>query len=90
MICHRQLADRLSFMDLTSVSLSSFLVDYRIKSTGTLIVPKARFLGHALELSRSPRPRGFHINRVSVDEGEEVIGLPRLVLPSDTQREFFF
>ncbi len=58
MICHRHLADRLSFIDLTTVSLLLFLVDYRIKSTGTLIHPKASF-GSALELSRSPRPRVF-------------------------------
>ncbi len=56
MICHRHLADRLSFIDLTAVSLSLFLVDCRIKSTGTLTHPKASF-GPALELSRSPRPR---------------------------------
>ena len=49
------LADRLSFMDLTMVSLSSFLVDCRIKSTGTLAYPKTSF-GPVLELSRSPRP----------------------------------
>ncbi len=36
-----------------------FLVDCRIKSTGTLIHPKASF-GPALELSRSPTPRVFH------------------------------
>ncbi len=35
-----------------------FLVDYWIKSTGTLIHPKASF-GPALELSRSPRSRVF-------------------------------
>ncbi len=58
MICHRHLADRLSFMDLTSISLSLFLVDCRIKWTGTLTHPKASF-GPALELSRSPRPRVF-------------------------------
>src|SRR5512143_1470428 len=58
MICHRHLADRLSFIDLTKNSLSLFLVDYRIKSTGTLAHPKASF-GPALELSRSPRPRVF-------------------------------
>ncbi len=62
MICHRLLADRLSFMDLTTVSLSLFLVDCRIKSTGTLIDLKASFPGPALELSRSPRPRVFRIN----------------------------
>jgi hypothetical protein len=43
MICHRLLADRLSFMDLTSVFLSFFLVDCRIKSTGTPLNPRARF-----------------------------------------------
>ncbi len=59
MICHRQLADRLSFMDLTAISLSLFLVDCRIKSTGTLIHLKASF-GPALEISRSPRPRVFY------------------------------
>ncbi len=58
MIYHRHLADRLSFIDLTTVSLSLFLVDYRSKSTGTLIHLKASF-GPALELSRSPRPRVF-------------------------------
>ncbi len=52
------LADRLSFIDLTTVSLLLFLVDYRIKSTGTLAHPKASF-GPTLELSRSPRPRVF-------------------------------
>ncbi len=36
-----------------------FLVDCRIKSTGTLTNPKARYFGPALELSRSPRPRVF-------------------------------
>ncbi len=41
------------------VSLSLFLVDCMIKSTGTLIHPKASF-GPALELSRSPRPRVFY------------------------------
>ncbi len=55
MICHRHLADRLWFIDLTTISLSLFLVDCRIKSTGTLTHPKASF-GPALELSRS-RPR---------------------------------
>ncbi len=58
MICHQHLADRLSFIDLTTVSLLVFLVDYRIKSTGTLIYPKASF-GPALELSKSPRPQVF-------------------------------
>ena len=58
MICHRHLADWLSFIDLTTNSLSLFLVDYRIKSTGTLTHLKASF-GPALELSRSPRPRVF-------------------------------
>ncbi len=58
MICHWHLADRLSFMDLTAVSLSLFLIDCRIKSTGTLTYPKASF-GPALELSKSPRPRVF-------------------------------
>ncbi len=58
MICHPHLADRLSFIDLTAVPLSLSLVDYRIKSTGTLTHPKASF-GPALELSRSPRPRVF-------------------------------
>jgi hypothetical protein len=58
MICHRHLADWLSFIDLTTASLLLFLVDYRIKSTGTLTHPKASF-GPALELSRSPRPRVF-------------------------------
>ncbi len=43
MIRHRQLADRLSCMDLTAVSLSLFLVDCRIKSTGRLIHLKASF-----------------------------------------------
>ena len=51
MICHRHLADRLSFV--------LFLVDCKIKSTGTLIHPKASF-GPALELNRSPRPRVFY------------------------------
>ncbi len=59
MICHRHLADRLSFIGLTAVSLSLFLVDCGIKSTGTLAYPKASF-GPALELSRSPRPRVLH------------------------------
>ncbi len=36
MICHRHLADRLSFIDLTMVALLLFIVDYRIKSIGTL------------------------------------------------------
>src|SRR5512144_2054417 len=58
MICHRHLANLLSLMGLTAVSLSLFLVDYRIKSTGTLAHPKASF-GPALELRRSPRPRVF-------------------------------
>ncbi len=49
-------------MDLTTVSLSSFLVDCRIKSTGTIAYPKASF-GPALELSRSPRPRVFTSTR---------------------------
>ena len=56
MICHRHLADRLSFIDLTTISLSLFLVDCRIKSTGTLTHLKASF-GPTLELSRSPRLR---------------------------------
>ncbi len=43
MICHQPLADRLSFIDLTVVSLSLFLVDCRIKSTGTLTNLKASF-----------------------------------------------
>ncbi len=59
---HRHLADRLSFMDLITVSLSLFLVDCRIKSTGTLTHPKTSF-GPALELSRSPRPRVFTSTR---------------------------
>jgi hypothetical protein len=82
MIYHRQLAERLSFMDLTAISLSLFLVDCRIKSTGTLIDPKAIFLGSALELSRSPRPRVFLINTL----------LARLVGPdkkSASQQRFF-
>ena len=58
MIRHRHLADRLSFIGLTAISLSLFLVDCRIKSTGTLTHLKASF-GLALELSRSPRPRVF-------------------------------
>ena len=67
MICHRLLADRLSFMDLTTVSLSLFLLDCRIKSIGTLIGPKARFPRPALELSRSSRPRVFRTNSYDVD-----------------------
>ncbi len=58
MICHRHLADRLSFIDLSAVSLSLFLVDCRIKSTGTLTHLKTSF-EPALELNRSPRPRVF-------------------------------
>ena len=58
MICHRHLADRLSFIDLTAISLLLLLVGYRIKSTGMLAHPKASF-GPALELSRPPRPRVF-------------------------------
>jgi hypothetical protein len=56
MICHRHLADRLSFINLTTISSLLFLVDYRIKSTGTLTHPKASF-GPTLELSGSPKPR---------------------------------
>jgi hypothetical protein len=58
MICHRHLADRLSFINLTTVPLSLFLVDCWIKSAGTLTYLNASF-GPALELSRSPRPRVF-------------------------------
>ena len=42
-ICHRPLADRLSFMDLTLFFLFSFLIDCRIKSTSLPLNPKARF-----------------------------------------------
>ena len=59
MICHRHLADRLSFIGLTAVCFSLFLVDCRIKSIGTLAYPKVSF-GPALELSRFSRPRVFH------------------------------
>ena len=37
------LADRLSFLDLTAISLLLLLVGYMIKSTGTLMNLKARF-----------------------------------------------
>jgi hypothetical protein len=40
---HWQLADRLSFMDLTALFLVFILVDCRIKSTGMLTNLKARF-----------------------------------------------
>src|SRR5512142_3137402 len=79
MICHRHPTDWLLFMDLTTVPLSLFLVDYRIKSTGTLIHPKASF-GPALELSRSPRPRVFFQQAVS-EMSNTVISTARL-LPS--------
>ncbi len=47
---------------LTAIFLSLFLVDCRIKSTGTLTNLEGKLFGPALELSRSPRPRVFRTN----------------------------
>jgi hypothetical protein len=67
MICHRRLADRLSFIDLTAIFLSLFLVDCRFKSTGTLTNLKGKIFGPALKLSRSSRPLSvFRINTLLV------------------------
>ncbi len=44
---------------LTAIFLSLFLVDCRIKSTGTLTNLEGKLFGPALKLSRSPRPRVF-------------------------------
>ena len=76
MICHRHLVDRLSFMDLTAVSLSLFLIDCKIKSTSTLIHLKASFWT-CTGVKQISQTSCFYINTLILGISRHLLGIRR-------------